>query len=92
VWATFLFYAILIDLCDDIAEVLQVPLEAISVEMVYRGLYFYVQAGYQGSAVAYLAQEAKGLGVLKRRRPRAGTAVSEQIRQALLAPAVALGP
>lgn len=95
VWATFLFYAILIDLCDDVAEVLQVPLDAISVEMVYRGLYFYVQAvqqGYGGSAVSYLADEAKGLGILKRSRPRAGAAVSEQIRQALQAPAVALGP
>ena len=95
VWATFLFYAILIDLCDDVAEVLLVPLDAISVEMVYRGLYFYVQAvqqGYGGSAVTYLAEQAKGLGILKRSRPRAGSAVSEQIRQALLAPAVALGP
>ena len=39
VYATFLFYAILLDLCDDVAEALQLPLQQISVEMVYRGLY-----------------------------------------------------
>jgi len=95
VWATFLFYAILIDLCDDVAELLQLPLDAISVEMVYRGLYFYVQAvnqGYVESAAAYLAQDAKGLGIIKRRRPAGGPSVTEQIRRALVAPALALGP
>jgi DDE family transposase len=95
VWATFLFYAILIDLCDDVAELLQLPLDAISVEMVYRGLYFYVQAvsqGYAGSAAAYLAQQAKGLGIIKRHRPAGGPSVTEQIRRALVAPALALGP
>lgn len=95
VWATFLFYAILIDLCDDVAEIMQEPLEAISVEMVYRGLYFYVQAvsqGYEGSAAAYLAQEAKDLGILKRRRPSVQQTVIEEIRWALVAPPLALGP
>jgi hypothetical protein len=95
VWATFLFYAILIDLCDDVAEIVQEPLEAISVEMVYRGLYFYVQAvsqGYEGSAAAYLAQEAKELGILKRRRPSVKQTVIEEIRLALVAAPLALGP
>ncbi|MFN8505777.1 hypothetical protein [Kouleothrix sp.] len=40
--ATFLMYALLLDLCDDVAQALGVQLEAISVEMVYRGLYHYV--------------------------------------------------
>jgi len=40
VWATFLSYAILIDLCDELAEQLHLPLDRISVEMVYRSLYF----------------------------------------------------
>ena len=94
VWATFLFYAILIDLCDDVAELLQLPLETISVEMVYRGLYFYVQAvsqGYTESAAEYLAEEAKGLGIVKRQRSRDGPTVSEQIRRALVAPPLPLG-
>ena len=95
VWATFLFYAILIDLCDDVANELNEPLEAVSVEMVYRGLYFYVQAvnqGYSGSAQSYFAQHAKELGVLKRLRPTKGVAILEEIRRALLAAPLGSGP
>lgn len=88
--ATFLMYTILIDLCDDVAEALGVELEQISVEMVYRGLYYYVmavaQGEYAGDAPSYLAREAKGLGVLKRERPPKGPSVTEQIRLALVAP------
>jgi hypothetical protein len=90
VLATFLFYAILIDLCDDVAEQLGVGLEQISVEMVYRGLYHYVTAVHQelfsGDAPSYLAREAKGLGIIKRQRSRDGPSVTEQIRRALVAP------
>lgn len=90
VFATFLFYAIVIDLCDDIADELGVGLEQISVEMVMRGLYHYVTAVNQGlwsgTAVGYLAREAKGLGILKHCRPREGPTISEQIRRALVAP------
>jgi DDE family transposase len=90
VFATFLFYAILIDLCDDVAEQLGLPLEQISVEMVYRGLYHYVTALNQrlfvGDAPSYLAREAKGLGIIKRARSRDGPTVTEQIRRAVVAP------
>jgi hypothetical protein len=90
VFATFLFYAILIDLCDDVAEQLGLALEQISVEMVYRGLYHYVtalaQQLYEGDAPSYLAREAKGLGIIKRQRSRDGPSLSEQIRRALVAP------
>lgn len=90
VFATFLFYAILIDLCDDVANQLGRPLEQISVEMVYRGLYHYVtavdQGLYSGDAPSYLAREAKGLGIIKRQRKRDGPTVTEQIRRALVAP------
>jgi hypothetical protein len=90
VFATFLFYAILIDLCDDVANQLDVPLEQVSVEMVYRGLYHYVTAVDQGlfvgDAVTYLAREAPGLGIIKRPRPRDGPTVAAQIRRALVAP------
>lgn len=75
VWATFLFYAILIDLCDEVPEVLQLPLEQISVEMVYRSLYFYVQAratGSTDSAPVFLARQVRLLGIVKRQRSRAG--------------------
>jgi hypothetical protein len=86
VWATFLFYAILIDLCDEVAEHLYLPLERISVEMVYRSLYFYAVAvadGYAKSAPEYLAEEAHDLGIIKRQRPRAGPSLELQIRRAL---------
>ena len=39
VWATWLLYAVLVDLADDVADALGVPLERISLEMVFRGLY-----------------------------------------------------
>lgn len=87
VWSTFLFYAILIDLCDEVAEQLQLPLERISVEMVYRSLYFYVQAvndGYTERAAVYLAAKAQDLGIIKRQRSRASPSLVDQIRKAFL--------
>jgi hypothetical protein len=74
VWATWLYYAILVDLCDDVAELTGLPLERISVEMVSRSLYFYVgavNAGYGGSAAAYFADPAnRDLDIVKRLRPQ----------------------
>lgn len=70
-WATWLLYAVLVDLTDAVAEALDVPFQAISVEMVYRGLYHFTQAYHRGEAddpVAYLATKAKLLGILKRKR------------------------
>jgi hypothetical protein len=70
VWATWLLYAVLIDLCDQIAEVKGLPLDRISVEMVYRGLYHFTVAFAQGTAsdpVTYLASQ-DDLGIVKRRR------------------------
>jgi hypothetical protein len=71
VWCTFLLYGVLIDLCDQIAEVRHLPLERISVEMVYRGLYHFAHAYERGEAtdpVAYLAAQTD-LGIVKRLRP-----------------------
>jgi len=70
VWATWLLYAVLIDLSDAVAEELEVPLDRVSVEMVYRGLYHFTVAFQRGEAtdpVAYLATQPD-LGTLKRRR------------------------
>jgi hypothetical protein len=39
VWSTWLFYAVLVDLGDAIAQELELPFDRISLEMVYRGLY-----------------------------------------------------
>jgi hypothetical protein len=78
VWATWLLYAVLVDLTDAVAEALAVPSHQVSVEMVYRGLYHFTQASHRGAAhevVAYLAANAKLLGLLKRqRRAAAGEA------------------
>jgi hypothetical protein len=73
VWATWMLYAVLVDLTDAIAEVLGKSFMDISMEMVYRGLYHFTQAHRQGKAcdpVAYLAANAKWLGIVKRRRKR----------------------
>jgi hypothetical protein len=72
-WATWLLYAVLVDLSDAVAEALNQPFAAISMEMVYRSLYFFTQAYQRGEAtdpVAYLASNATLLGVLKRKRKR----------------------
>ncbi len=70
VWATWLLYAVLIDLSDAVANALNVPLEQISVEMVYRSLYHFTVAYQRGEVsdpVAYLAAQPD-LGIVKRRR------------------------
>ena len=71
VWSTWLLYAVLVDLTDAVAERLHVPHRTVSLEMVYRGLYHYSQARHRGEAddpVAYLAERADWLGVIKRQR------------------------
>jgi hypothetical protein len=74
-WATWLLYAVLVDLTDAVAATLHRPAATLSLEMVYRGLYHCTQAVQRGLAaatdpVAYLAANAAWLGLLKRpRRP-----------------------
>lgn len=82
VWATWLLYAVLIDLTDAVAEALHRPFAALSMEMVYRSLYFFTQAYHRGDAddvVVYLATNAKLFGILKRPRKRAGPPSSRDI-------------
>ncbi len=43
-YATWIFYAVLNDLCTDVAVALQQPIERISFEMVFRSLYFFHRA------------------------------------------------
>ncbi len=78
-WATWLLYAVLVDLTDAVAEALNRPFAALSLEMVYRSLYFFSQAYHRGEAtdpVAYLAQNAGWLGIVKCSRPRAPSPLS----------------
>lgn len=70
-WATWLMYAVLLDLTDDVAEALALPFNQISLEMVYRSLYFFTIAFHRHEAddpIAYLAHNAKLFGLIKRKR------------------------
>ncbi len=71
-WATWLVYMVVLDLSDAVAEALNKPLLAISMEMVYRGLYHFGQAFAKGLAqdpVTYLVLHAKLLGIVKSKLP-----------------------
>jgi len=71
--ATWLLYAVLVDLTDAVAETLNLRFSRLSMEMVYRSLYFFAQAYQRGEAtdvVAYLALHATQLGIIKRLRKR----------------------
>jgi IS4 transposase len=73
IFATWIFYAVLNDLCSQVALALNQPLERISVEMVFRGLYHFARAFLRGDAtdvVAYFQTKAKLLGLVKARRKR----------------------
>jgi hypothetical protein len=73
-WATWLFYVILIDLSDEVADELTLPFDSISIEMVFRGIYHFTQALNQGFAtniIAYLtAPKNRDLGIVKSLRPK----------------------
>ena len=74
VWATWLLYAVLLDLTDAVAARLEQPLAALSLEMVYRSLYHFTAAFQRGAAtdvVDYLAANATRLGILMRKRAAA---------------------
>jgi hypothetical protein len=45
---TWLFYAVLVDLGDAVAEELSLPFDHISLEMIYRGLYHFSVAYQKG--------------------------------------------
>jgi hypothetical protein len=80
VWATWLFYAILLDLGDAVAEELMLPFDRISLEMVFRGLYHFSQAYQKGKAtdpIKYLAApENRDLGAVKRLRKKPSPVVA----------------
>jgi hypothetical protein len=69
IWATWLFYVVLADLGDAVADELALPFDRISLEMIYRGLYYFQGASSRGEAsdpVKYFAApEQKILGVVK---------------------------
>lgn len=72
VWASWLLDAVLVDLADAVAEELGQPLDAVSLEMTFRGLDHYTSAYQRGDAgddlVAWFAAQ-DDLDLVKRRRP-----------------------
>jgi hypothetical protein len=69
--ATLIFYAVLVTICQQVAQALGEPLERISVEMVFRAFYHYsraVQRGESDHLVSFLTEHAKLLGLVKRQR------------------------
>lgn len=73
VYATLIFYAVLVEVCEQVAVALGQPLERISVEMVFRGFYHYsraLQKGEYDQLVPFLVDHAKLLGVVKKERQR----------------------
>ena len=69
IWATWLFYALLIDLGDAVADRVGLPFDRISLEMLYRGLYHFSRVYSNGLAtdpVSYFVDPAnQDLAVVK---------------------------
>lgn len=77
VWATWIVYIVLADFADELADELALPVERISLEMLYRGLYHFSVAYDKGLAtdpIAYFAdprnQDLDVVKALRKKRPR----------------------
>jgi hypothetical protein len=82
VYATWIFYAVLVELSVEVSQALKQPLEKISVEMVFRSLYHYsraVERGDGSTAVEYLVAHAKLFGLIKAERKRHKEHLSQTI-------------
>jgi hypothetical protein len=82
VWATWLLYALLVDLTDAVADALNRPFKDISLEMVFRGLYHFAQARHKGKAddpIEYFARKTKALSLIKQKRKREHLSLIQQM-------------
>lgn len=73
IYGTWIFYLLLNQLCAEVAWGLQLPLERISMEMVFRGLYHYARAYLSGEAnrvVDFFLEHHQLLGLVKNIRQR----------------------
>ena len=84
IWATWLFYAVLIDLGDEVADAFELPFERISLEMLWRSFYHFVNARTRGETQDWLSyilrEDNQDLGVVK------------PLRQGRLKPPIDLSP
>lgn len=86
--ATLIFYTVLNQLVTEVAIALNKPKEKISVEMVFRSLYYVAKAitrGEKPDVVSYLVERAKLFGLVKasRKRHREKVALTQQIWEAI---------
>ncbi|MHC5822687.1 MAG: hypothetical protein ACYT04_44335 [Nostoc sp.] len=69
IWATWLFYAVLIDVADTVANEFEMEVEKISIEMLFRSFYHFNHAYNQelsNDLIAYLtSSKNRDLGVVK---------------------------
>jgi hypothetical protein len=73
IFATLIFYAVRLNLCQQVAQALQEPLERISVERVFRAFSHFSRAVQQGESdnlIEFLVAHAALLGLVKRWRSR----------------------
>ena len=73
IFATWIFYAVLNQLRTEVAVALSQPIERISYEMVFRGLYHFSRAllrGEHNDVVSYLVAHHQLLGLVKATRKR----------------------
>ena len=72
IWATWLFYVVLVDLGDAVADEMALPFDRISLEMLHRAFYHFTRAFDQGLAtdpIAYFASpDNHDLAIVKRLR------------------------
>lgn len=72
IWGTWLFYGVLVDLGDAVADEMSLPFESISLEIIYRGLYHFQVAHHKGLAADpvkyFAAPENRDLGIVKAQR------------------------
>ena len=90
VWMTWLLYAMLVDLTDQVADGLHKPFKAISMEMVFRGLNHFVHVRLRGDAddpVEYLCRRAKSLSLIKQKRRKKHLSLVEQMNLTIPKPA-----
>jgi len=69
IWATWLFYAVLIDVADTVANEFEIEAEKISIEMLLSSFYHFNSAynrGLSDDLIAYLVSaENRDLGIVK---------------------------
>jgi hypothetical protein len=81
-WMTWLLYAMLVDLTDQVADAFHKPFKAISIEMVFRALHHFTHVRQRGEAddlLEYLVRRAESLSLIKQKRRKEHLSLVEQM-------------